>query len=118
MLYLGGSWVAWLVRTVLWRSVLQGDQSAFYEQESGASGGLASQMLFLARANPSERFRFSLYFVPVPIELSAWQSLLAHCAMDLFVHPKGANGMVGDMLANLAAWAFGWVVYNEWMRHV
>jgi len=114
-LYLGGSWVAWLARGVLWRRLLKNEASAFYAQEWGAAGGLAAQLIFLARAWPEERFQFSVYFVPLPLELRAWQSLFAHGAMDVLFY---SGGLATDkLLAHLAAWGFGWVLYDAWLRH-
>lgn len=114
-LYLGGCWAAWLARGVLWRRVLQNDASAFWVQEWGASGGLAAQLVFLARVRPAERFQFSLYLVPVPVTLSAWQSCFAHGIVDVAM---ARGGVQRQLLAHIAAWAVGWVMAGAWQRHV
>jgi len=113
-LYLAGSWAAWLARTVLWRRLLRNDASAFYEQEWGASGGLAALMVFLARARPEERFSFSLYVIPTPLTLSAWQSLFPHVIMNLYMTRRSAWT---EALAHAAAWAVGWAAYDAWAKH-
>jgi len=76
MLYLGGCWGAWFARGVLWRRLLKNDSSAFYTQESGAVGGLAALLVFLARARPYEKYQFSLYMLPLPVQLT----LGNHCS--------------------------------------
>jgi len=115
LLYLGGCWAAFVARCVLWRRWLKNDAGAFWAQELGASGGLAAQLLFLARARPEERFQFSMYFIPLPLQLSAWQSLFAHGLLDIFMV---RGGVLPELLAHLAAWAFGWLVYDAWSRHL
>lgn len=113
LLYLCGSWTAWLARRVVWQRVCKNDSSAYWSQEWGASGGLAAQLLFLAKVRPTERFQFSLYLVPIPVNLSAWQSCFAQLAMDLAI----VRGGWEQLVAYLAAWAFGWVLADAWLLH-
>lgn len=114
MLYLGGCWSAWFARGVIWRRLMKNDSSAFYSQELGAAGGLAALLVFLARARPDERFQFSLYMVPMPLQLSAWQSLFAHGFLRLAMS-KGE--LISELLATSAAWCLGWVMYSAWELH-
>eukprot|EP00929_Paragymnodinium_shiwhaense_P076555 TRINITY_DN39387_c0_g1_i1.p1 TRINITY_DN39387_c0_g1~~TRINITY_DN39387_c0_g1_i1.p1 ORF type:complete len:515 (+),score=85.70 TRINITY_DN39387_c0_g1_i1:89-1633(+) len=113
ILYLGGCWAYWLSRT-LYRSIRC--DHAFYTQEHGASGGLAAQLLFLARSNPEFRYTFSLYFIPMPVELSAWRSLLAHAAIDVFFGHASKN-MWMELASLLGAWTFGWLMFGAWSMH-
>lgn len=114
-LYLGGSWAAWAC-TSAWRRMMQRDQNAYYAQEMGASGGLAAQLLFLAGARPEDRFQFSFYFIPVPVQLSAWQSLLAHGAVDVLL-ARGGGKLPAGLCSQLASWVFGWAVYRAWVKY-
>merc|ERR1711879_980603 len=101
-LYLCGSWAAWVARGVLYRRLLMDEPGAYYTQEWGASGGLAAQLLFMAMIRPDERFHFSMYMVPIPVELRAWQSCFAHGMLDVVMN-HGA--FLRQMLAHISAWA-------------
>jgi len=102
---------------VLWRRLVVGDASAYYRQEWGAAGGLAAQLVFLARARPEDRFGFSFYMVPVPVELSAWQSLFAHTLVDLGSGGVAGRDWPGELLGQLASWAAGWLIHDAWALH-
>ena len=94
--------------------MLKNDPSAFYAPELGAAGGLAAQLLFLARERPEEKFQFSFYMVPMPLQLTAWQSMLAHLALDAFM---AKDQLLATSVARMAAWGFGWCVYDAWVLH-
>jgi len=115
MLYLVGSWAAWLARTVLVRGIWHEDECAYYTQECGAAGGLAAQLMFLARIRPEERFSFSIYMIPTPLVLRAWQSCLAHGVMDIF--QQSGRGTLRQVCAHLAAWSIGWLLAGAWQKH-
>jgi len=87
---------------------------AYWQQDWGASGGLAAQLCFLAKVRPDERFNFSLVFIPIPVNLSAWQSCFAHLVVDVFVGKAGARNVLGYF----CAWAVGWFLADAWMLHL
>merc|ERR1711924_258456 len=91
ILYLGGSWAAWLGRTVIWYGIINNDPNANYMQEQGAMGGMAAQMLLVARLCPEETFAFRFAFIPLPIELTAWRTLFAHAFVDVFMSTGGVG---------------------------
>jgi len=115
LLYLAGSWAAWFARTVLVRGFVQEDSFAYYTQECGASGGLAAQLMFLAKIRPEEMFSFSIYMIPTPLVLRAWQSCLAHGILDIF--QSSGRGAVRQFCAHCAAWALGWLLATAWQKH-
>jgi len=113
-LYIGGCFASWVARGIILRYFVIRESGAFYTQEQGASGGFAALLLFLARARPTDRYQFSMYFVPLPLNLRAWHSLLAHGALDVML---SKHGWRSELIAHLAAWTFGWVAYSAWLKH-
>eukprot|EP00927_Polykrikos_kofoidii_P006480 TRINITY_DN12620_c1_g1_i1.p1 TRINITY_DN12620_c1_g1~~TRINITY_DN12620_c1_g1_i1.p1 ORF type:complete len:513 (-),score=76.87 TRINITY_DN12620_c1_g1_i1:60-1598(-) len=117
LLYVGGCWSTWLLRTLVWRGLVCGEPALRYMEEYGAFGGIAAQWIFLARARPEARYRFSFYMIPIPIELSAWRSLFGHVLVDLF-GARDSKAVTSLIVAHVASWAFGCMVYEAWSQHV
>lgn len=113
--YLLGTWATWVARVGLCDVAWKGDTNAFYTQDWGAAGGLAAQLSFLARIRPDERFQFSLYMIPVPVSLNAWQSCLAHGLLDVC---QTRRGVARQIAAHLASWSIGLALAGAWMKHV
>mmetsp|Transcript_80345 Transcript_80345/g.260390 ORF Transcript_80345/g.260390 Transcript_80345/m.260390 type:complete len:515 (-) Transcript_80345:211-1755(-) len=116
-LYLVGCWAAWLAKSVVWGRLLNRDPFGSHKEDWGAAGGLGAQMIFLARVRPEARFQFSLYMIPMPLNLSAWQSCFAHGLLDVF-QARGRGGFERQSMAHLAAWAVGWLLADAWTKHL
>ncbi|CAJ1372685.1 unnamed protein product, partial [Effrenium voratum] len=110
LLYWGGVWCAFLARA-LWHWIM-GDVSAKFLQEAGCSGGLGAQLVFLAQIRPLAKYQFSLYFMPMPIELSAWQSAAANMALDCV-----AGDLRAKLLRHGAALGWGLLVAYCYQKH-
>jgi len=115
-IYFGGCWLAWFVRIVVYHILLKGDPRSKNHLEWGAAGGLAAQLAFSARAFPEDGPPSDAYVFVLPFQLKALMYLFIHAALVTYTARR--PDYKGNGLAVLVSWAFGFLLYNAWKRHI